>query len=114
MGMLAFGIDGIGGSATFGTDGTAGIGGSATLGTDGTAGMGGSVTGGTVAAGLCGTVGKVGTAGRPGTAAAGAAAAAVVSARWRAAWHELLPRSAHAMTTARNLAADAIARTPSN
>jgi hypothetical protein len=128
MGMLAFGIEGIGGSTTFGTDGTAGIGGSATLGTDGTAGMGGSatwgtatagttagmggsVTGGTVAAGICGTVGsKVGTVGKPGTVAAGAAAAAVVSARWRAAWHELLARSAHAMTTAKKRAAEAIAR----
>jgi len=79
--------------------------------TAGTAGMGGSVTGGTVAAGLCGTVGKVGTAGRPGTAAAGAA---VVSASWRAAWHELPPRSAHARTRTKNLAVEAIARTPSN
>ncbi|KAJ1287704.1 hypothetical protein BS78_02G031400 [Paspalum vaginatum] len=92
-GRVAAGTVGIAGTVTAGIVGTAGIGGTApTAGTVGTAGIGGRATAGTV--GTCG----LGTAGMPGTAAG--EAAGVVSARWRAAWHVLLPASTSAMASA--------------
>lgn len=74
-GKVTLGTAGMGGNAAFGTVGTAGIGGRVAAGTAGTVGIGGTVTAGTAGTagmgGMPAAAGIVGTAGIGGRAAAG-------------------------------------------